>query len=130
MTWWKRGKSKLVRSLSLDFVCQLVDPKRNHFLKHGFEGIFRTPLGRLPKLSAVAPQARDFLRPKQSFVKTNKTFPIQLERSKNILDDVLDAMGYAGGTNKIVCRRLLQNHPHRANVVFGMSPIAFRRQIA
>src|SRR5688572_15409898 len=57
-------------------------------------------------------------------------FPVELEVTEDLVAELADAVGLAGGDDEVLGLSLLEHEPHGLDVVAGESPVALGVEVA
>ena len=90
----------------------------------------RLPTQNFFGLAGVAHQSRRFGWTHHAGIVMDKRSPIQLNGGEGRFHDILHAMQLTGSKNKVFRSVVIQGHPHTANVIGGVAPVAQRGRIA
>ena len=118
-----------------------------HFFDEFGEGDFGLPAECGARFAGVAPEGVDFRRTKVAGVDADERtaavgvdagfvkalaapFDVHAEVGGGGGDEVADGVLFAGGDDEVVRVVLLEHHPHGADEVFGVAPVAFGVEVA
>src|SRR5256712_7850945 len=101
-----------------------------HLADHFLEGDLRPPAQPGPRLRGVAPQVGNFRGTEVRLVDLDVVLPVEADQPEGERDELQDRPLDPGGDDVIIGPVLLQHHPHRFDVVFGVAPIALGIEIS
>ncbi len=78
---------------------------------------------KLPRLGRVSQQPMGFSTAHEALVLPEMSFPVEPDRMKSLLDDVLHAVEHAGRKHEVLRGIVLKGEPHASDVVAGVAPI-------